>query len=145
MTVLFDGSSAVHYGFVSLAPEGDSPDVALARAGQKNGLCSAGTPGMLSMVTGLHTGDAPFRVEVLGEEPPPSDDWEEVAEVSIDITEPTLYLWAFDDGGPVNLTAIGPHRARYHASGMDAAHQADVRGKGEPVIDRYPLQCGPPQ
>jgi gamma-glutamyltranspeptidase len=64
MIVLHDGPVDVHYGFLSLAPDGVSPDFALARKGQRNGLCSAGVPGMLSMVTGLHTGAVPFRIEL---------------------------------------------------------------------------------
>jgi hypothetical protein len=51
--------------------------------------------------------------------------------------------WAFDEGGPVRFEQTGSHRARYHASGMDAAHQADHRGDDEPEIDRYLLPLWP--
>lgn len=51
--------------------------------------------------------------------------------------------WAFDEGGPVRFEQKGSHRARYHASGMDAAHQADHRGDDEPEIDRYLLPLWP--
>ncbi len=54
MMVLFDSDMPVHYGFVDLAGEDDWPDLTDARAGQRNGLCGATIPGVLSMITGLH-------------------------------------------------------------------------------------------
>jgi hypothetical protein len=143
MTVLLDGIVHVHYGFISLAPDGETPDLMQARAGQVNGLCGGGVPRMLSMITGLHTGAIPFRIELHQQEPGRADDWEEVVEASIDIPEIDMTWAAFDESGPVRFEQTGSHRARYHASGMDAAHQADHRGDHEPEIDRYLLQLWP--
>jgi hypothetical protein len=143
MRVLLDGPAHVHYGFITLAPEGESPDLMQARTGQANGLCGGGVPGTLSMVTGLHTGEVPFRIELHQEEPGPAGDWEEVVEVSIDVTDFQLEWSSFDQSGPVRFDEPGPHRARYHASGMDAAREADVRLEGRPEIDRYLLQLWP--
>jgi hypothetical protein len=87
MTVLLDGTVHVHYGFIGLAPEGETPDLMQARADQVNGLCGGGVPRMLSMITGLHTGAIPFRIELYQQEPAVADGWEEVVEASIDIPE----------------------------------------------------------
>jgi hypothetical protein len=58
MTVLFADDVPVHYGFMFLSPStAGELDLSEARRGQVNGLCGAAVPGVLSLVTGLHTGD----------------------------------------------------------------------------------------
>lgn len=142
--MLLDGLVHVHDGFLSLAPDGDAPDdFHEARAGQANGLCGAGVPGMISMVTGLHAGAVSFRIELHQQAPALADGWEEVVEASIDVPDVEMIWWVFDEGGPVRFDRTGPHRARYYALGMDAGHQADNRADDEPEIDRYLLQLWP--
>ncbi|MEV6631517.1 hypothetical protein AB0M54_12280 [Actinoplanes sp. NPDC051470] len=78
MTVLFDGEIHVHYRFINLTIAGEMPDVSRASGGQRNGLCGAGVPDALAMITGLHTGSVPFTMTWHETEPPVSDEWEEV-------------------------------------------------------------------
>lgn len=143
MTVLLDDTIHVHYGFVTLAVEGDYPDFAAAREGQVNGLCGAAEPEALVMVTGMHTGAVPFRIEVHAERPELDESWEEIVEASISIPEGEMLWWAFDEGGAVQFPHVGTYRTRYNASGMDAAHQSGVREADEPEIDKYLLQLWP--
>jgi len=140
--VLFDGEVPVHYGFVYLEP-GDGSDVELltARGGQANGLCGARYPGHLLMVTGLHTGPAPLRVELHHERPPLDEQWEDVVEVPVTLTSEECWLTAFDWAQQVPTPAPGDYRARWSATGMDQA--PDTRIGDEPALDRYLLQLWP--
>lgn len=134
----------VHYGFVNLTPaDREVEDLVAARGGQANGLCGARYPGVLAMVTGLHTGTIPFEVAVFEEEPAVDDEWEDVVEVSFVALNRDYELRTFDDGADLVLPAATSYRARYCAIGMDQAKQADVRMSDEPVIDRYLLQLWP--
>lgn len=143
MTTLFDGELHVHYGFINVFPEGGDPPSDLGRSGQVNGLCGAAEPGALSLITGLHTGAVPFRLEVHEAEPPPGDEWEDVVEASFTTTAVDFWLATFDDGHEFSLPRPGTYRARYSASGMDAANEQDSRMDGEPAFDRYLLQLWP--
>src|SRR5690348_14914657 len=69
VTVLFDDDIHVHYGFIFLSTQDDSPDLMEPRRGQQNGLCGAAVAGVLSLITGLHTGRVRLRVEWLDTEP----------------------------------------------------------------------------
>lgn len=136
MTVLFDGDVHVHYRFIWLAtaddplPEGDS------RAGQSNGLCGAAIPGALDMVTGLHTGSVPVRVEALDAAPPLDDAWEDVVEVSLFAPDREYMLAAFEEFHDVQLPQAGSLRARWSAQGMDAASEADSPPSPEHVAQQ---------
>lgn len=143
MTVLLDTDVHVHYGFLWLTaaeaplPEGDP------RAGQENGLCGAAVPGALGMVTGLHTGSVPVRVEVLDVEPPLDEAWEDVVEVSFFASDRSCLLSAFEEFHELLLPQAGDLRARWSARGMDAAREADTRLEDEPALDAYLLQLWP--
>ncbi|HWS33528.1 MAG TPA: hypothetical protein VN408_12400 [Actinoplanes sp.] len=63
MIVLFDADVPAHYGFMFLTAGEVYPDLGGTWAGQQNGLAGAATPGVLSMITGLHTGRVPLRIE----------------------------------------------------------------------------------
>lgn len=142
--VLLDQEISVHYGFMFLGSgDGEQPELGSARGGQANGLCGARAPGFLSLITGLHTGMVPLRIESLTE-PPPDDggQWEDVVEASLTTAGEPLWLSTFDDGVEVALPA-GQWRARYSAAGMDAGRDADSRLDGDPVLDRYLLQLWP--
>jgi hypothetical protein len=58
------------------------PDPFSTIGGQRNGLCSAGWPGALFLISGLHTGQLPFTVDVHDGPLPIDDDWEDIVEVS---------------------------------------------------------------
>ncbi|HYY10480.1 MAG TPA: hypothetical protein VE781_06045 [Kineosporiaceae bacterium] len=144
MDVLFDGEIHVHYGFMFLQPaEVFGPDLRDSRRGQANGLAGARIPGVLSFVTGLHTGDVPVRVEWHDTEPELGDDWEDVVEVPFTPADDEYDLRAFDAAAELGELPAGPHRARWLATGMDAANEVDVRMDGEPALDRYLLQLWP--
>ena len=63
-------------------------DLIDARRGQANGLCGARSDHRLAMVTGLHTGDVPLRIEWHMEEPRLDPEWEDVVEASLDVSSP---------------------------------------------------------
>lgn len=134
----------VHYGFVHFAPvDGGHDYLTTARGRQTNGLCGATYPGVLAMVTGLHTGGVPFEVVISDDEPPVGDEWEDVVEASFSARERNYWLVTFDDAHELVLPLATSYRARYCATGMDQGSQADVRMDDEPVIDRYLLQLWP--
>lgn len=143
MTVLFDGDVHVHYGFIWLATADDPLPVGDSRAGQSNGLCGAAIPGALNMVTGLHTGSVPLRVEALAAAPPLDDAWEDVVEVPLFAPDREYMLSAFEEFHEVTLPQVGSLRARWSAQGMDAAREADNRLDGESALDAYLLQLWP--
>ena len=135
----------VHYGFI-YATSGDvtrDQDIASSRGGQRNGLCGAAYPGALVLVTGLHTGQVPFTITVHDTEPALEDEWEDVVEASWHVTAPACAVSTFDTTDRFRLPRPGWYRARYCATGMDAAHQQDTRLEGEPVVDRYALDLWP--
>jgi hypothetical protein len=145
MAVLFDADVPVHYGFINLLGAGaeDQADLMDTRAGQVNGLAGAAAPGQLSLITGLHTGRVPLAVHWHDTEPAVGDDWEDVVEVSFQPPEADLVLASFQDSFELRLPAVQSLRARYCASGMDAARDADTVLGDEPTIDRYLLELWP--
>lgn len=143
MTVLLDIDVHVHYGFLCLtAPDAGVPE-GNPRAGQTNGLCGAAVPGALAMVTGLHTGAVPVRVEALEVAPPLDDSWEDVVEVSFHAPDRSLMLSAFEEAHQLTLPLAGDLRARWSARGMEAAREADTRLDDEPALEAYLLQLWP--
>jgi hypothetical protein len=145
MTVLFDADVPVHYGFINLlgVDEEDQADLMDTRAGQVNGLLGAAVPGQLSLVTGLHTGRVPLVVRWHDTVPAVGDEWEEVVEVSFQPPEADLLLTSFQDSFELRLPTVQSLRARYCASGMDAARDADTVMEDEPTIDHYLLELWP--
>jgi hypothetical protein len=121
----------------------DTTDLQACFAGQDNGLCGAGVPGGLFLVTGLHTGSVPFDVEA-HEADPGVPDREDVVEVSLSVPGgPVLLLgWAGESTAVLDLPP-GTYRVRYCADGMDAGRAADVRTMEEPPLDSYLLQFWP--
>lgn len=71
MTVLFADDVRVHYGFIFLGQADIDADLMDARRGQRNGLCGAAVAGVLSLITGLHTGAVPLVVEWHDRDPHP--------------------------------------------------------------------------
>ncbi|MER6210952.1 hypothetical protein [Streptomyces sp. NPDC001642] len=136
----------VHYGqiYVESDPDNAIPDLSEAFAGQSGGLCGAAVPGVLWLITGLHTGNVGFTVEVHDEDPPLDPVWEEVVEVSFHpLSERTsLVQWAGEAAWDLNL-ARTDYRVRYCAQGMDEGRKLDTRVSGEPPADSYLLQFWP--
>jgi len=144
VSVIYDGPMPVHYGFIFLVPEGEEPgDLTLARQGQVNGLCGTRTPHQVSLITGLHTGAVPLRVEWSGEEPALGDEWEDVVEASVELTSAAGSLQSFEDFYDIEWPATGWHRVRMSATGMDAGKDLDTTGEDDDAPDRYLLQLWP--
>jgi len=149
MTTVFDDTVHVHYSqiYVTSDPEAFIDGFEGSRAGQSNGLCGAATPGLLYLVTGLHTGDIPFTVEVHESAPPVPDGWEDVVEASFrPVTEQVeLTEWAGEAAWPLPLRTVD-YRVRYCVTGMDEGRHQDTVVDGEQAPDRYLLQFwpGPP-
>ncbi|WP_329389936.1 hypothetical protein OG625_37665 [Streptomyces sp. NBC_01351] len=136
----------VHYGQIYVASDPDNPFPGLSEAfaGQSGGLCGAAVPGALWLITGLHTGNVRFVVEVHDEDPPLDPVWEDVVEVSFHpVSERTsLVQWAGEAAWDLNL-ARRDYRVRYCAQRMDEGRKLDTRVSGEPQADSYLLQFWP--
>jgi hypothetical protein len=119
-------------------------DMADSFRGQANGLCGAGVPGSLFLITGTHTGRVGFTIELHRQEPPLDDRWEEAVEVSFTADGNGLGLAEWGGGGWYSLDIPdGDYRVRYWARGMAAGHQGGVPEEGEPPWDSYLLQLWP--
>ncbi|MFF8911503.1 hypothetical protein [Streptomyces olivaceoviridis] len=140
------GEVHVHYGqiYVESDPDSVNPDLSEAFAGQSGGLCGAAVPGVLWLITGLHTGNVGFTVEVHDHAPALDPAWEDVVEVSFrPVSEHTsLVQWAGEAAWDLGL-ARTDHRVRYCARGMDEGRELDTRVAGEPQADSYLLQFWP--
>ncbi|WP_203589995.1 hypothetical protein [Streptomyces sp. SID13031] len=107
--------------------------------GQQNGLCGAAIGGRLWLITGLHTGEVGFTVELHDDEPPVDEEWEEVVEASYRPEGPTaLNGWGGHGYWPLDLELID-YRVRYSAWGMEASEQSAGPMDGE----RYLVQFWP--
>jgi hypothetical protein len=94
-------------------------------ADESNGLCGAGAPGMLELITGTHTGYVPFRIELHESEPALDPAWEEVVEVSFQSASDAAFLAGLmGEELPFDLPR-GEYRVRYCASGFDEAMVSD--------------------
>ncbi|XVV16518.1 hypothetical protein ACQP2X_19750 [Actinoplanes sp. CA-131856] len=120
MRILFDGPLPVAYG-QGYVTSRELPDMDRAFAGQVNGLCGAGDPGALFLMTGTHSGQVKFTIELYEVEPRPADAaWEEVVEVSFVPRAATAGLVPWGDGTLAELPLPRPrYRVRYCAAGMD--------------------------
>ncbi|MFF0467271.1 hypothetical protein ACFYPX_07460 [Micromonospora zamorensis] len=132
MRVLFDGKVPVAYGQIYVTSRELPDDMAGSFAGQANGLCGGGQPGTLFLMTGTHTGQVQFTVELHEVEPPAAEEeWEEVVEVSFAPRAAVLDLVPWGDGSLARLpltsdgqdtSRLPVYRVRYCATGMDAGH-----------------------
>jgi hypothetical protein len=147
MRTLFRGDVRLSYSQMYVESDGspDDHDLGTAFAGQRNGLCGAAAPGRLWLITGLHTGTVPCTVELHSAAPAVDERWDEVVEAPFTPAGVPLTLVGCMADTAAQFV-LGPgvsHRVRYCVSGMDAGKAADVRGAGEPEVDRYLLQFWP--
>ncbi|WP_211244011.1 hypothetical protein [Actinospica robiniae] len=145
MRTVVDGEVFVHYGqiYVNSDPDSFGPELKAAFAGQSVGLCGGADPGALWLVTGLHTGNVGFTVEVHDQPPLLDPAWEEAVEVSFRPASgrSLLVQWAGSAAWELGLDEID-YRVRYCAQGMEGARLKDTRTHG-PQLDRYLLQFWP--
>jgi hypothetical protein len=125
MRIVFDGLVPVAYGQTYVISR-DLPDMGRAFAGQSNGLCGAGEPGALLLMTGTHSGRVRFTIELHDAEPPAAaDEWQEVVEVAFHPTTATVDLVPWGQGSLARLPLapdgglLPAFRVRYCALGMD--------------------------
>ncbi|MGC4939459.1 hypothetical protein [Kribbella sp. DT2] len=144
MRTLMTGTAPVSYAQIYVESSNDSmPELSQCFAGQQNGLCGAVAPGTLFLITGLHTGDVGFTVELHDEEPPVDDTWEEIVEASYRPRgEVALNSWGGEASWPLELDLVN-YRLRYSGSGLEAGRQAAPQLNGEPPVDHYLLQFWP--
>lgn len=137
------GRAWVSYGQIYVESTENYADLGECFGGQENGLCGAAIAGKLWLVTGLHTGEVGFTVELHDEEPDLDDRWEEIVEVSYTPASDQigLYGWGGTGEWPLDLDRID-YRARYHGTGMDTAGQA-TGPSDKSVVDSYLLQFWP--
>ncbi|WP_194280453.1 hypothetical protein [Streptomyces fagopyri] len=142
------GEVHVHYGqiYVESDAEGVIPDLSEAFAGQRGGLCGAAVPGVLWLITGLHTGNVGFMVEVHEEEPSLDPVWDDVVEASFrPVSEHTRLSQCAGEAAWNLHLARTDYRVRYCAQGMDKGRKLDTRVSVEPQADSYLLQFWPSQ
>ncbi|WP_433164513.1 hypothetical protein [Kribbella sp. CA-247076] len=141
--VLMTGPAWVSYAQIYVESTDEFADLRECFAGQRNGLCGAAVPGNLFLITGLHTGDVGFTVELHDRMPSVEYDAEEVVEASYRPRgEVALVGWGGGGRWPLELVDAD-YRVRYSAWGMDAGHQAGPPMEDEPLVDRYLLQFWP--
>jgi hypothetical protein len=145
MTRVFDGHLQVHYGqaYVSSTEDG-GVDLEEAFQGQANGLCGAACPGMLFLITGLHTGHVGFTVDVLDARPEIDDSWGEIVEVSFLVGEQAVKVrdW-YGETIAEFLLSPGSYRIRYCARNMDLGHEVDTILEDKDAVDFYSLTFWP--
>jgi hypothetical protein len=142
---VFAGRLWVHYGQAYvLSGDSEVPDLDAAFRGQVNGLCGTAVSGGMFLITGLHTGQVGFTVEVSGSPPELDGSWEEIVEAPFLVPDLTvsLYQWGEESGLPLSLAA-GTYRARYSARNMQAGHDQDTSADDTVIIDEYRLQFWP--
>ena len=102
-------------------------------------------PGRLFLITGLHTGEVGFTVEVHETMPSVEYSAEDVVEAAYrPIGDAMLVTWRGTGGSwGLELEPGTDYRVRYSAWGMDAGHQAGPPMDGEPLVDRYLPQFWP--
>lgn len=128
MDTLFDAEIAVHYHYGFIGAVDHDPDLPDTRRGQANGLLGAAVPGVLSFMTGLHTGAVPLRILWHEWEPShPAAAFDDVVEVTFQPSQTELMLWTFQEHHRVTLPRAINLRARYSVAGMDAGKELDTR------------------
>lgn len=144
MSRLFTGTISVCYGqFYVVSPDGEPFELEPTFTGQQNGLCGAQLPGVLFLITGLHTGTVALTVDIWETEPPLAEDWEEVVEVSFQPrpSGTTLEEWGGDTVCELPLTEQH-YRVRYCAKSFGLGEDTETQEDGTPV-ETYALAFWP--
>ena len=118
------GSVPVHYHQFDIGDEGGSAGPDLAR--EHNGLMRV-ADGVITVVTGIHTGEVAVTVALSHSEPSPDPgDWQEIVEISAHSASGGLMVRGImadlDEDLPVlSFNGPGDYRLRVHARGRDTA------------------------
>ena len=120
--------------------DGDS-DAHFAR--QVNGLAGAASGGGVYLTLARRSGGSQLAVVLHDSEPPlPADSWEDVVEVSTEVSadaEPRWTTWAGEDSGALSIPS-GTYRVRVSARGRDAGRDGEF---ADEVVDWYLVELWP--
>ena len=133
MTRIFEGRLHVHYG-QAYVESSASIRVGLEDTflGQTNGLCGAAAPGMLFLLTGLHTGSVGFTLDVLDAPPPLDQSREEIVEVSFIPSSGTATVSEWEGTHLCEIPLCqSNYRVRYCARNMERGKEVDSYVEGE--------------
>jgi hypothetical protein len=140
----YPGTAFVHYGQIALVDgEGDDPEWDCLRESSV-GIIGV-QPGSALLLTGRHTGEVGFVVQVTQHDPGADlDGYEDVVEISYSSRDGQAALMEFAGENAHDLPPLpagaGDYRLRYHARGMDEGKAADG---DEGPVDEYLLQIWP--
>ncbi|WP_154402250.1 hypothetical protein [Ornithinimicrobium cavernae] len=128
--VIFDGLVETDYGqFDLLWGDGYGFDGNFERffAGQLNGLAGAAADEGLYLHLARRSGGSPVQIVRHDTEPPLTDDWEDMVEVSISVpmgAQPKWSTWAGEASGLLSIPH-GTYRVRVNARGRDAGRDGE--------------------
>jgi hypothetical protein len=143
--VLFDAVVETDYGQFDISwGDGIGFDGDFDRyfGGQVNGLAGATSGDGLYLNLARRSGGSPVRIVQHDDEPPQTDEWQDVVEVSITVPEDAEVRWsswAGEDGGPLSM-APGTYRVRVNARGRDAGRDGEF---ADGPVDFYLAELWP--
>ncbi|GAA2102822.1 hypothetical protein [Actinomadura alba] len=113
-----------------------------------NGLITPSPPCGAVIYTGIADGNVAVEVQVHQQEPPPGvpplEEWEDIAEVTVQAPTGQLMVCALMDDGPslppVTASGAGAYRVRVHARGRDIAYDAALLDE---IVEDYLIQVWP--
>jgi hypothetical protein len=95
---VFAGPLWVHYGQAYvLIGDSDTSHMQACFRGQVNGLCGTAVSGAMFLMTGLHTGQVDFTVEISGPAPDLDLSWEEIVEAPFLVPDLPVALYQWGD------------------------------------------------
>jgi len=105
MRILLDRINTDYGQFDLVWSEDAGLDFDRVFAGQGNGVAGAAHPDGLYLSLGRRWGGSQVRIEHCDDEPALSEDWEDVAEVSLKVDGPGAgwMTWAGEDGGSLDV------------------------------------------
>jgi len=142
--ILYKGSLGVDYTQFYIDNHNDDdllPEEAFEK--QENGLCGASQKGKLFFVPGLHDGYIDITVTLFNQEPEIDDSFDEIVEVSLEISEPTMLCeWAHEETHDLDLPN-GVYRVRYSLTCMDDEHNEDTNYELPLLSQKHAIQIWP--
>ena len=142
--ILFKGNLGVDYTQFYIDNHNDDdllPDEAFEDQG--NGLCGASQKGKLFFVPGLHDGYIDLTVALFSQEPDIDDTFDEIVEVSLEVSEPTMLCeWAHEETHDLDIPH-GTYRVRYSLTGMDNEHDDDTDYESPLPSQKHAIQIWP--
>lgn len=145
---LYSGTINVDYGQFYIDYDYDEDDEGLIPPevfdGQENGLCGSAFQGRLFFVVGPQFGAINIEVQLFSEEPPLDHSFEEIVEVSTEISKKVMLCeWGFEDTYPLNIP-IDTYRVRYSIVGMDKEYDENEEEFEIPIAgQKYRIQFWP--